>query len=543
MLKRLILFTMMALMVLPVLPAVGQGGNDDFCIDLIQDAIAPLEDLCNRLDRNAACYGHNRVDATFWQEQEGLIFSQPSDRVPLRELQMLATAPLDVSSELWGLALMNLQADLPGTLPGQAVTFLLMGDVTLENDVAPEEAVEPVTPVAATTLVASNLRSRPTTNANVVVSVPFDTELQLIGVNAAGDWYQVMMEDGLGRLWISAWLVDILEPEGMDALPVTAGPGVEPRYGPMQAFYFTTGRGIPTCTEAPDALVVQTNQAAEVTLRINDLDVSIGSTVVFMLVDMPNMEGGALIMSLLEGDLRTTINGVPVHLGRIGDTLAVTVGDDGTVDENTEIVQLSDPRIVALILAAARNADESGVFDYQILPRGLRELFLHYFSPPPPPPPPGGSTGNGGPGGQGGTGSWGTCGSCDSCGYAASECVRSPDGQCLWDPSSCRVSSSRVLTASNKTCYYYETTYSVVRYNPPDSSELTYPFNISSSNRNVTQLWVEPINSNTVWAGFTCTGTPGSTSVVTVSLAVTNGKTYTTSFTVEIKGAAGTIGG
>jgi Tol biopolymer transport system component len=34
-------------------------------------------------------------------------------------------------------------------------------------------------------------------------------------------------------------------------------------------------------------------------------------------------------------------------------------------------------------------------------------------------------------------GGWGQCGSCTTCGYAASECVLSPEGQCLWDPSTC----------------------------------------------------------------------------------------------------------
>lgn len=33
---------------------------------------------------------------------------------------------------------------------------------------------------------------------------------------------------------------------------------------------------------------------------------------------------------------------------------------------------------------------------------------------------------------------WGPCGSCDTCGHPASECVTSPDGQCLWDPATCQ---------------------------------------------------------------------------------------------------------
>jgi hypothetical protein len=43
--------------------------------------------------------------------------------------------------------------------------------------------------------------------------------------------------------------------------------------------------------------------------------------------------------------------------------------------------------------------------------------------PPPDEPPPG---------------QWLPCGSCDTCGQPANECVTSPDGQCLWDPATCR---------------------------------------------------------------------------------------------------------
>ncbi len=32
---------------------------------------------------------------------------------------------------------------------------------------------------------------------------------------------------------------------------------------------------------------------------------------------------------------------------------------------------------------------------------------------------------------------WGACGSCDTCGHPANECVTSPEGVCLWDPTTC----------------------------------------------------------------------------------------------------------
>lgn len=42
------------------------------------------------------------------------------------------------------------------------------------------------------------------------------------------------------------------------------------------------------------------------------------------------------------------------------------------------------------------------------------------------------------PGDDNPPGTWGPCGSCDTCGFPASECVTSPEGECLWDPATCR---------------------------------------------------------------------------------------------------------
>ncbi|GEM_PF-1257223 len=52
-------------------------------------------------------------------------------------------------------------------------------------------------------------------------------------------------------------------------------------------------------------------------------------------------------------------------------------------------------------------------------------------------------------------GSWLPCGSCDSCGHPASECVTSPDGECLWDPDTCgnvRVTPPPQVTSAPQ-CY------------------------------------------------------------------------------------------
>ncbi len=114
--------------------AMAQGG--DACTALVETALEALADNCN-VPRNTACYGHTLVDAQFWQGQDVGPFAQPADTVPVTALQTIHTAAIDPERGVWGLVLMRLQANLPDTLPGQAVTFLLMGDATLENAASP----------------------------------------------------------------------------------------------------------------------------------------------------------------------------------------------------------------------------------------------------------------------------------------------------------------------------------------------------------------------------------------------------------------------
>jgi hypothetical protein len=51
---------------------------------------------------------------------------------------------------------------------------------------------------------------------------------------------------------------------------------------PMQSFYFTTGLGLPRCSEAPDAVVIQGPQNVTVNLTVNGADITIGSTVILL---------------------------------------------------------------------------------------------------------------------------------------------------------------------------------------------------------------------------------------------------------------------
>jgi hypothetical protein len=150
------------------------------CPELVERAIAAVGDNCSALDRNSACYGYNLVTATFAEAQPAGVFSEPADRAGLTSLETISTAPLDLDNQFWGVAVMSVQANVPNSLPGQVVTFILMGDVALTNAVRPDEALKAVEPVNVTLGMVTDVRSAPTLNANVIATVQAGTALRLM---------------------------------------------------------------------------------------------------------------------------------------------------------------------------------------------------------------------------------------------------------------------------------------------------------------------------------------------------------------------------
>ena len=253
------LATTLGTIVLPASPVQAQA-DPDACPALVEAAVQAVDAACTGLGRGEACYGHTRIEAIPWDEDAALTFAAPADRVPLLGLRRLTTAPLDLDSEEWGVAVLSLQTAVEGALPGQAVTFLLMGDATLED--APQPEAESISP--------------------------------------------------------------------------------------MQAVYFASGMGQPACHEAPNALVVQSPAGAEVALRINALDLTLGSTIVVSTttIMLDGQDVPVMVVALAQGSVTVLFNGQSIAMEQPSwgapDPLpvyAVTLNAEGRVDANSQAVE------------------------------------------------------------------------------------------------------------------------------------------------------------------------------------------------------------
>lgn len=331
----------------PSAPAAAQ--DDALCTPFVEAALVEVGEGCSGLERNSVCYGFNRVDATFTQPVAADFFSQPADRAPLIDVETLRTVAMDSVLKEWGIAVMNVQANVPGTLPGQAVTFVLVGDASIENAVAPEDAqTELAEPIEITAATNANIRSGPGITANVVGGVVAGTVLQTDGLSEDMAWLRIAFNEA--PAWISRSVIGPVD--GLDVLPVIT----REWQTPMQAFYFRTGTGEPECTDfPPSALVIQGPEQVNINLTMNGSLVTVGSTIVLMQPD-----ANTLKCIVVDGQVRFE-SGLTVPTG-----FAV----EATLDENGEVTSnwggfhaLTDAELAELAFV---NALPDELFNYPV---------------------------------------------------------------------------------------------------------------------------------------------------------------------------------
>src|SRR5690349_1441791 len=120
---------------LVILLCVGVILADDACPTIVETALDAVDELCQDAGRNQACYGNVSLTAEPQPGVSNFTFERDGDIVDVADISTLKLEPMDAEAGVWGLVLMQLQADIPDSLPGQNVTFLLFGDVELENAV------------------------------------------------------------------------------------------------------------------------------------------------------------------------------------------------------------------------------------------------------------------------------------------------------------------------------------------------------------------------------------------------------------------------
>ena len=237
-------------------------GAQEACEALLETAFEQTGINCSGTERNELCYGFSTVDATFTGNAS---IAATGDTASVEELISVQSSELDTASDEWGIAALNIQANVPSTLADAKVALVLLGDAEIENAVAADEAYVPTEGVEVLVNVASggNVRFNPNTNSNIAGGAGHQSTWLADALSADRQWVRIVYEGQLR--WLSR--IVLASDPAIDELPVV-GSDLPPTY--MQSFYLRTSTETSPCEDTPtNMLVVQSPDDLETDLTLD----------------------------------------------------------------------------------------------------------------------------------------------------------------------------------------------------------------------------------------------------------------------------------
>lgn len=238
---------------------------DNSCTDFVKQALAATNKACAETGRNQACYGSVSIKAEAQSGVADFQFDQPGKIVNVADIKTLQLSALNADDNTWGVALMRLQANLPGTTAGQYVTMLVFGDVQIQSAVTPPKTLQ-VTVSTATNALSIPVNGRP------VGKLAANASTTATGRLKDDSWLRVQVPGRDPKTSLTGWIAVKSIPSDVNVDSLDVVDPTAPVYGPMQAFYFQTGIGQQACQAAPpNGVLIQTPRGGpRIVMVMND---------------------------------------------------------------------------------------------------------------------------------------------------------------------------------------------------------------------------------------------------------------------------------
>lgn len=272
---------MMILFIILIFSTIASAQN--VCETLIQTALTDIADLCADMGANMACYDATNTSVS---GRDGAILT--NNVIDVADIQSLTTSALNNDTNTWGLAKINIQANLPDT----GVTMVIFGDATLTNQ------TPLITNLPATVTTNGRMRSTPSSalDTNILVGVPQGSTVYVGGRNEVGDWLYINYTDYMTGALFTGWISNQVLQFDTDRMLLDVVDGTRLIYAPMQAFTLTTG-DTSGCGDVPTSgLLIQTPEGdTRAELVVNGVKILLGSTAYLQTAD------NALMVNVIEG--------------------------------------------------------------------------------------------------------------------------------------------------------------------------------------------------------------------------------------------------
>lgn len=297
----------------------------DSCTSLIQNSLAAVKPACATTGTNSVCYGNDAVQAKLIDPPNvtAPVFGTKGNTVDLTTVQSLTTSLADTTKGLWGIAVVNIHADLPDDSKG--VTGVLFGDATIASDVHSDAAKLTTLPVKTIDADPVLLRSAANANDPAYEKLTAGQDAAADGRTTDSRWIRVRIAKG-GLGWAAASQVKVTG--DISTLTVLDAHDTAPYYlytEPMQAFTLTTGKPSATCTDASAGLLLQSSDKQVVHFLVDHVDIGFAqATVLLHAVAKDSLEA-----DVIAGTITVKFLGSEVMLNS-GDAVQVRLsGKDG----------------------------------------------------------------------------------------------------------------------------------------------------------------------------------------------------------------------
>jgi len=299
-----------------LLLSVGVAAGAQDCAAFFDGALTSLRTSCFEQASPGACYGAGPLSLETTDEADDVTFEAAGDEIGLALIDTLTLAELDPGEQTGGLVRMQVRLNYTD----DAITYLLFGDVVVENTGEVTESVPSVlAPVASSQ--GLNIRALPSADADLLTTAFTGDPVRLTGLTESSEWARVTLEDG-GVGWAAASAFNDADLTDL----ATVEPRDERAYGPMQAFTLTTDNDDTGCAGLPPSGVLVQAPAGDeaAAIQVNDIPVRLfpESTVFLSTTE----DDGVLRVDVLEGEADLTTTTAPL-IAEAGNSVTFREGE------------------------------------------------------------------------------------------------------------------------------------------------------------------------------------------------------------------------
>jgi hypothetical protein len=277
-----IITTFLALTAVQV-AAQSETNEPEVCAQIVENAFEQVSQVCAGYDLGQICIGHGGATAAFAQEVDEDFFTQPGDSADLSLIQAATTSPMDVEEESWGLAVVNVQANLPTEvvedLDDKGVIYFVFGGMEISEATAEDDILIPLAEgIPVTTIATADMRQSPNALdgdlSNVIGRIPEETTLNADAISADEEWVRIVFEGQPG--WISRNVIPAAE--DLSTL-VEISPD---NFTAMQSIDIALNGNNGPCVATEQGVMVHGPDDIPVDIEVNGVHIQVDSTIFVM---------------------------------------------------------------------------------------------------------------------------------------------------------------------------------------------------------------------------------------------------------------------